>query len=85
MYRLLLTLAVGVALGVGGMIAAHDHEDGENVKVLSANNIKEKLDGSEATATVVEVTIEPGKAGLPHRHPGPAIGYNSARSPSMPA
>ena len=44
------------------------------MKVLSANNIKEKLDGSEATATVVEVTIEPGKAGLPHRHPGSAIG-----------
>jgi quercetin dioxygenase-like cupin family protein len=26
-------------------------------------------------ATVVEVTIEPGQAGLPHRHPGSAIGY----------
>ena len=57
------------------MFAAHDHVDGEKVKVLSATDIKEKLDGKEATATAVEVTIEPGKAGVPHRHPGSAIGY----------
>jgi quercetin dioxygenase-like cupin family protein len=51
------------------------HEDGEKVKVISATDIKEKLDGKEARATVVEVTIEPGQAGLPHRHPGSAVGY----------
>jgi quercetin dioxygenase-like cupin family protein len=75
MFRALLTLAVGIGIGAGTMHAAHHHEDGEKVKVLSATGIKEKLDGKEAMATVVEVTIEPGQAGVPHRHPGSAIGY----------
>jgi quercetin dioxygenase-like cupin family protein len=75
MYRALLLLAAGIGLGAGGMNASHHHEDGEKVKVLSATAIKEKLDGKQATATVVEVTIEPGQAGVPHRHPGSAIGY----------
>ena len=75
MFRTLLLLAVGIGVGAGGMIAAHDHHDGEEVKVLSATDINQKLDGKEATATVVEVTIEAGQAGLPHRHPGSAIGY----------
>ena len=26
-------------------------------------------------STVVEVTIEPGQSGVPHRHPGPGFGY----------
>ena len=75
MFRALLLLAAGIGVGAGGMEASHHHEDGEKVKVLSATDIKEKLDGKEATATVVEVTIEPGQAGVPHRHPGSAIGY----------
>jgi quercetin dioxygenase-like cupin family protein len=75
MFRALLLLAAGVGLGAGVMEASHHHEDGENVKVLSVTDLKEKLDGKEATATAVEVTIEPGKAGVPHRHPGSAIGY----------
>ena len=75
MFRALLLLAAGIGVFAGGMAVAHHHEDGEKVKVLSATYIKEKLDGKEATATVVEVTIEPGQAGLPHRHPGSAIGY----------
>ena len=58
------------------MNASHQHhDDGEKVKVLSTTDIKEKLDGKEAVATVVEVTIEPGKSGLPHRHPGPGFVY----------
>ena len=57
------------------MNASHHNDDGEKVKVLSATGIKEKLDGKLATASVVEVTIEPGKSGVPHRHPGSAIGY----------
>jgi quercetin dioxygenase-like cupin family protein len=73
MIRTLCTLAVGFGLGAG-MFAAHDH-DGEKVKVISERNIAEKIDGKEAKATVVEVTIEPGQAGLPHRHPGPGFGY----------
>lgn len=76
MFRALLLLAAGICGGAGIAIAAHHHhEDGEKVKVLSATAIQEKLDGKEGTATVVEVTIEPGQAGVPHRHPGSAIGY----------
>lgn len=74
MIRTLLALAAGIGIGVGGMTAAH-HEDGEKVKVLSVTDIKEKLDGKDTKATVVEVTIEPGQSGLPHRHPGPGFGY----------
>jgi quercetin dioxygenase-like cupin family protein len=75
MSRTVLLLAAGIAVGVGAVNASHHHKDGEQVKVLSITDIKEKLDGKEATATVVEVTIEPGQSGLPHRHPGSAIGY----------
>jgi quercetin dioxygenase-like cupin family protein len=76
MIRSLLTLTIGIATGVAGLAAVnHHHEDGESVKVVSARDIKEKLDGKEAKVTVVEVTIEPGKSGLPHRHPGPGFVY----------
>ena len=76
MVRTLLLLAAGIGVGAGVMEASqHQHADGEKVKVLSASNLKEKLDGKEAKATVVEVTIEPGQSGLPHRHPGSAVGY----------
>ena len=75
MIRTLLALAAGIGVGAGGMNAAHHHEDGEKVRELSVTDIKEKLDGKDARATVVEVTIEPGQAGVPHRHPGSAIGY----------
>ena len=75
MIRTLLALAAGVGIGVGGMNAAHNHEGGEKVKVISATDVKEKLDGKDAKATVVEVAIEPGQAGHAHRHPGPAFGY----------
>jgi quercetin dioxygenase-like cupin family protein len=71
----LLTLAVATFVGAGPVDAGHHHDDGERVKVLSATDIKEKLDGKEAMATVVEVTIEPGQSGVPHRHPGPGFGY----------
>src|SRR5262245_46093302 len=75
MFRTLLLFTAGIGAGASLMESAHVHEDGEKVKVLSATEITEKLDGKPATATVVEVTIEPGQAGLPHRHPGSAIGY----------
>jgi len=74
MIRTWLTLAAGIGIGVGGVLAAQ-HTGGEKVKVLSERNITEKIDGKDAKATVVEVTIEPGQAGLPHRHPGPGFGY----------
>lgn len=75
MIRNAFVLVVGIVLGVGGMAAAHHREDGESVKVLSATDIQEKLDGKNAKATVAEVTLGPGQSGMPHRHPGPAFVY----------
>jgi len=57
------------------MVMAHQHEDGESVRVIAARDLKEKLDGKEAKVTVVQVTIGPGQAGLAHRHPGPGFVY----------
>src|SRR5436190_20149253 len=73
MVRILLALAVGA--GVGRVALAHDRENAEAVKVLSARDVKEKLDGKETKVTVVEVTLKPGQAGKPHRHLGPVFGY----------
>ena len=75
MIRTLLALAAGIGVGASVMNPAHRDDDGEKVKILSATDIKEKLDGKDAKATVVEVTIEPGQAGVPHRYPGPGFGY----------
>src|SRR5262245_11535990 len=76
MIRGLLMLVAGVAVGAGGMTAAQQHHgNGEIVKVLSATDIKEKLDGKEAKATAVEVTLAPGEVEAMHRHPGPGFGY----------
>ena len=74
--RTVLALGLGVALGVGGLVlAAHDEHGKAKVATLSAVDVGEKLDGKEAKATVVEVMLEPGQAGKPHRHAGPVIGY----------
>jgi quercetin dioxygenase-like cupin family protein len=76
MIRGLLVLAGGVALGAGGLMAArHDEKPHGSVRTLAARAIAEKVDGKEAKATAVEVTLEPGQAGAPHRHPGPVLGY----------
>jgi quercetin dioxygenase-like cupin family protein len=75
MNRTFLLLAIGAVLGIGGMTFGHVHEDGESVRVISAQDIKEKLDGKDAKVTIVEVTLEPGKSGVPHRHPGPGFVY----------
>jgi quercetin dioxygenase-like cupin family protein len=68
----LLTLAV-----CGLAFAVHDESDKgkPNVTVLSEKDIAEKLDGKKAKVTTVEVTLEPGQASMPHRHPGPVFGY----------
>ena len=77
MFRTLLALAAGIGVGASGMNAAHHPKDGESVKVteLSQRDITEKLDGKAASATVVEVTFEPGQKDSPHRHAGPVFGY----------
>ncbi len=75
MTRGTLMAAAGIILGLGGLAAARHGEEGESVKPLTAYEIAENLDGKEATATAVEVTIAPGQEGEPHRHPGPGFGY----------
>src|SRR5215470_3859624 len=69
-----LVFAAGAVIGVGGMAVARPGEK-ERVKPISAWDIVEKLDGKETRVSVVEVTLEPGQAGKPHRHAGPVIGY----------
>ena len=75
MTRGTLMLAAGIILGAGGLLAARHDEKHGAVRTLAVREIAEKLDGKEASATAVEVTYEPGQAGAPHRHPGPAFGY----------
>src|ERR1700756_1280228 len=75
MTRGTMMVAAGLVLGAGGMTAPRHDEGHEAVRPLSVREIAEKLDGKEASATAVEVTFEPGQAGAPHRHPGPAFGY----------
>ena len=75
MTRGTLMVAAGVVLGAVGMTAARHDEKHEAVRTAAVRDIAEKLDGKKAKATAVEVTLEPGQAGDPHRHPGPAFGY----------
>ena len=79
MSRTCLLLAVLTALGVGGAILAQhvQHTGKGEVKVtqLSQRDITEKIDGKKATATVLEVTFEPGQKDTPHHHTGPVFGY----------
>ena len=79
MRRSALILFVGVAIGIAGVTLAHSQEHalgkGEQVKVLASYDVKEKLDGKDATVTMVEVAFGPRQAGTPHRHPGPAFVY----------
>jgi quercetin dioxygenase-like cupin family protein len=69
-----LVFAAGAFIGVSGMAVARPGEN-QRVRLISASDIVEKLDGKNAKVTVVEVTLEPGQAGKPHRHAGPVIGY----------
>ena len=73
MTRTVLAVAVGVA--IGGFALSHDEKAGVKRKVVSEKDIAEKIDGKEAKATTVEVTLEPGQESAPHRHPGPVFGY----------
>jgi quercetin dioxygenase-like cupin family protein len=75
MARTALALTIGIVLGAAGMVAARHDDEPESVRVLAAREIAERLDGEATTATAVEVTIEPGRAGVAHRHPGPGFGY----------
>src|SRR3954466_6972060 len=69
MIRTLLTLAAGIGAGVAVTFAAdHDHHKAAKVTQLSQRDFIEKLDGKAASATVVEVTFEPGQKDSPHHH-----------------
>src|SRR5258707_1743302 len=71
------TLAL-IALAIGGMTLAGDdaaHKGKPKIVTISERDIAEKLDGKLVKATTVEVTLEPGQASMPHRHPGPVFGY----------
>jgi len=74
MIRTLVTLAVGIGVGVAGMSAAQ-HDEKNHAKTIAARDIVEKLDGKEAMVSFVEVMYEAGQAGKPHRHPGPVFGF----------
>jgi quercetin dioxygenase-like cupin family protein len=78
-YRTSFAIAAFLAIGVGGVTTAQhaQHTEKGQVKVaeLSQRNIVEKLDGKVASATMLEVTFEPGHKDTPHRHAGPAFGY----------
>ena len=76
MIRTLLALSAGVGVGVAVTFAAdHGHHKAVKVTQLSQRDIIEKLDGKAASATVVEVTFEPGQKNSPHHHTGPVFGY----------
>ena len=70
-----MMVAARLFLGAVGMTAARHDEKPRGVTPLAVREIAERLDGKETNATAVEVTFEPGQAGAPHRHPGPAFGF----------
>jgi quercetin dioxygenase-like cupin family protein len=76
LHRTVLALATLGLLTFAGIPLAHRAE-GSEVKVteLSRRDIVEKLDGKEASVTVVEVTFAPGQKDVPHRHAGPVFGH----------
>lgn len=75
MKKALLGILTGFLMVGAAWAHFHDAEDGEVVRVITKHELQEKLDGQGADVTVVEVTIEAGKAGLSHRHPGPVLVY----------
>ena len=85
-HRAFLALAVCGAIGVGGMtLAQHTGKDEVEVTQLSQRDIIEKLDGKEASATVLEVTFEPGQKDSSHRHVGPVLATSWRANTSTPS
>lgn len=73
----LAVVAGAVLIGGGLAVAQHENASGKktHAKVISATDIQEEVSGKKAKATFVELTLDPGAAGSPHRHPGPVFGY----------
>jgi quercetin dioxygenase-like cupin family protein len=74
MARTIIALTMGISFGIAGMCAL-PKDGADKVRLISMQEITEKLDGHETNTSVVEVTLGPGVAGKPHRHPGPVFGY----------
>ena len=71
-----LMLALAVCLAIAGIALAQQTSKGEVQSIqLSQREIIEKLDGKNASATVREVSFEPGQEDSSHRHSGPVFGY----------
>jgi quercetin dioxygenase-like cupin family protein len=77
MHRTFIALAaLALVLACRMVLADEEHGKGPPArKVLSQKDVAETLDGKKARATTVEVTLGPGQASAPHRHPGPVFGY----------
>ena len=79
MNRITLVILGGVTIGIAGLTFAHTDEkaaeSGEHAKVLATYDVKEKVEGKDATVTMVEVNIGPRQAGTAHHHPGSAFVY----------
>jgi len=76
MRRILFAAAVGAVIGAGGFSLANQGDRGaQAVRRLSERDIIETLNGKDARVTTVELSLGPGAAGRPHRHPGPVFGY----------
>jgi quercetin dioxygenase-like cupin family protein len=75
MIRTSVAFLAGAFVAAGIAPAQHDGHGQVKVKVLSVAEVIEKIDGKKAKATTVEVTLGPGQASAPHRHPGPVFGY----------
>lgn len=68
----------GASLTVGSMALARPDstsEAGPKATVIATYDIQEKVRGKQATATIFDLTFEPGASSHPHRHPGPTFGY----------
>jgi quercetin dioxygenase-like cupin family protein len=75
MIRTTVALIVGAFAAASIVLAQHDGHGKVRVKVISVADVAEKIDGKNAKASTVEVTLGPGDASAPHRHPGPVFGY----------
>src|SRR5262245_46334208 len=74
MMQRLVAVVAGIGLGAVAM-AAVQHAGHGTVRTIAERDIVEKLDGKEVKVAFVEVSLEPGEANAPHRHPGPVFGY----------
>lgn len=70
------SMIASIVLAICGLtLAGHDEHGKAKVKIIAEKEIVEKVDGKDAKATIIEVTLEPGQSSPPHRHPGPVFGY----------